>query len=185
MGESHCAHATCPYLTLVREVNAALGFLRVGERSRGWKETLRWELPACRVRGGARERVSHPEEVCSKVSQSGSFLCSSVGGVGGVRYADESRSDGSCGDGSRGVWVCVDQREMERATLYGWGLKGESRSSTGDGLLVRGRQAKTKFLDRSLKGSSGSSGNRRDGTTHTRPSVSALFSSLLFPGTFL
>jgi hypothetical protein len=84
------------------------------------------------------------------------------------------------------VWVCVDQRETERATLYGWGLKGESRSSIGDGLLVRGRQAKTEFLDRSLKGSSGSSGDRRDGgTTHTRPSVSALFSSLLFRGTSL
>jgi hypothetical protein len=39
---------------------------------------------------------------------------------------------------------------------------------------------KTEFLARSLKGSSGSSGDRRgEGTTHTRPSVSSLFSLLL------
>jgi len=69
LGESHSAHATWPYLTLVREVNAALGFLRVGERSRGWKRCV-GSCMSVEGKGSAGEPPGGGCRVSQSVSQS-------------------------------------------------------------------------------------------------------------------
>jgi hypothetical protein len=80
-------------------------------------ETLRWELHVgTRGRGS---RVSHPEEGAGSVSQSGSFLCSSVGGAGGARVTEESRADGSCGEGGkRSVGLCGPEGDRESYAVW-------------------------------------------------------------------
>jgi hypothetical protein len=76
-------------------------------------ETLRWELPACRVRGGARERVSHPEEAgAGSISQSGSFLCSSVGGGGTQTSQGQMDHVGREVEECGFVWISEKPREL-------------------------------------------------------------------------
>jgi hypothetical protein len=62
--------------------------------------------------------VSHPEEVgAGSVSQGPSC----VGGAGGVRVTDESRADGSCGEGGKwSVGLCVpSERPRELRSMGG------------------------------------------------------------------
>ena len=81
LGESHSAHATWPYLTLVREVNAALGFLRVGERSRGWKRCV-GSCMSVEGKGSAGEPPGGGCRVSQSVSQ-GPFCVLQLAGLEG------------------------------------------------------------------------------------------------------
>jgi len=81
------------------------------------------------------------------------------------------------------VWT---RERPERATLYGCGLKGRVKILDSGWPFGPRSSSEDEFPRQVVESSSGSSGDRRgEGTTHTRPSVSALFSSLLFRGTFL
>jgi hypothetical protein len=78
---------------------------------------------ACRYEGkGIAGEPSGGGVQGQSVSQSGSFLCSSVGGAGGVRVADESRADGSCGEGGkRSVGLCGPERDLRELRCMGGG----------------------------------------------------------------